>query len=150
MKNVVGKPLDALEPFIGEWSLEGKHVAVPDTVIRGHSVFEWWGDRTFLMQRQTLDHPDFPDSIAMMGATQPGSGLAQHYFDSRGKHRLFDMTFDGGVWTLERKAAGPDDFDQGMRATFSEDGDTITAESELRDPKTRQMTHDFTVLYRRR
>jgi hypothetical protein len=23
MKNVVGKPLDALQPFIGEWAVEG-------------------------------------------------------------------------------------------------------------------------------
>ena len=31
MKNVVAKPLDALERFIGEWSVEGKHVALPRT-----------------------------------------------------------------------------------------------------------------------
>src|SRR5678816_1672769 len=105
MKNVVGKPLDALQPFIGEWAVEGRHVEFPDTVIRGASVFEWWGDRTFLIHRATLDHPDFPDSIAVMGATQPNGGLAQHYFDSRGVHRLFDMTFAGGVWMLDRKAA---------------------------------------------
>ena len=149
MKNVVGKPLDELEPFIGEWSVEGRHVAVPDTVIRGRWVFEWWGDRTFMIHRSTLDHPDFPDSIAIMGATQPDGGLAQHYFDSRGVHRLFDMTFARGVWTLDRKAAGADDFDQRTHLTFSADKNTLTAESELRDAKTHQMTHDFSVIGRR-
>ena len=51
MKNVVATPLDALQSFIGEWTVEGRHVAFPDTVIRGASVFEWWGDRTFLIHR---------------------------------------------------------------------------------------------------
>ena len=149
MKNVVGKPLDALQPFIGEWAVEGRHVALPNTVIRGASAFEWWRDRTFLIHRSTLDHPDFPDSIAVMGATQPNGGLAQHYFDSRGVHRLFDMTFAGGVWMLDRKAVGPKDFDQRMTATFSTDGNTITAQSELRDARTHEMRPDFSVIYRR-
>jgi len=43
--NVAGKPLDELQPFIGEWSVERRHVALPDAVIRGRSAFEWWGDR---------------------------------------------------------------------------------------------------------
>ena len=149
MKNVVGKPLDALQPFIGEWSVEGRHVALPDMVIRGRSVFEWWGDRTFLMHRATLDHPDFPDSIEIMGATQPDGGLAKHYFDSRGVHRLFAMTFDGGVWTLFRKAAGPDDFDQSTNYVFSADGRTITSQSDRTEPGAHDMKPDFMVTYTR-
>ena len=149
MKNVVAKPLDALEPFIGEWTGEGKHVALPDAVIRGRSVFEWWGDRAFLMHHSTLDHPDFPDSIAVMGATQPDGGLAQHYFDSRGVHRLFDMTFERGVWTLDRKAVGPKDFDQRMHTTFSADGKTMTVESEARDSRTHEMRPDMSMTYTR-
>ena len=149
MKNVVGKPLDALQPFLGEWAVEGRHVAFPNTVIRGASVFEWWGDRTFLMHRSILDHPDFPDSISVIGATRLDGGLAQHYFDSRGVHRLFDMSFADGVWTLDRKAVGPKDFDQRMKATFSADGNTITSESELRDAQTHEMRPDFSVTYRR-
>ena len=149
MKNVVGKPLDALQPFIGEWAVEGRHVALPNTVIRGASVFEWWRDRTFLIHRSTLDHPDFPDSISVIGATRLDGGLAQHYFDSRGVHRLFDMTFTDGVWTLDREAVGPKDFDQRMKATFSADANTITAEFELRDSRTHEMRPDFSLTYRR-
>ena len=149
MKTDVGKPLDALQLVIGEWNVEGRHVAFPDTVVRGRSVFEWWGNRTFLMHRSTFDHPDFPDSISVIGTTQPNGGLAQHYFDTRGVHRLFDMTFDRGVWTLDRKAIGPKDFDQRMKATFSADDNTITAEFELRDSGTHEMRHDFSVMYTR-
>ena len=149
MKNVLGKPLDEFQPFIGEWTVEGRHVAFPDTVIQGRSVFEWWGDRTYLMHHSTFEHPDFPDSISLMGATRPDGGLALHWFDTRGVHRLFDMTFAHGVWTISRKAAGPKDFDQDMRATFSADGRTITSESRLRDPRTHEMTRDFAVRYTR-
>ena len=147
MKNVVAKPLDELQPFIGEWSVEGRHVALPNTLIRGRSVFEWWGDRTFLMQRSTVDHPDFPDSISVIGATRPNGGLAQHYFDTRGVHRLFEMTFVAGIWTLMRKAVGAKDFDQRMTATFSADGNTITAEFEVTDAATHEMRRDFSVSY---
>ena len=149
MKNAVGKPLDELQPFIGEWAVEGRHVALPDVVIRGRSVFEWWGDRVFLIHRGTLDHPDFPDSIAWIGATRPDGGLAQHYFDARGVHRLFDMTFARGVWTLTRKAVGPTDFDQGLRATFSADGTTITGEFERTEPGAHEMKLDMAVTYTR-
>jgi hypothetical protein len=149
MKTVVAKTLDVLQPFIGEWSVEGRHVALPNVVIRGRSVFEWWGDRAFLMHHSNLDHPDFPDSIAVIGPTQPDGGLAQHYFDSRGVHRLFAMTFERGVWTLDRKAVGPKDFDQRMRATFSADGRTIAAEYEARDARTHEMRPDMSSIYTR-
>jgi len=149
MKNVVGKPLDDLRPLIGAWSLEGRHVALPDTVVRGHALFEWWGDRTFLIQRQTIDHPDFPDSIAVMGATRPDGGLAQHYFDSRGVYRLFDMTYERGVWTLERKAAGPGDFDQRMRSALSADGNSILFEADRTEPGAHEFEHDLSMTFTR-
>ena len=149
MKNVVATPLDELEPFIGEWTVEGRHVALPNVVIRGRSVFEWWGDRAFLIQRSTADHPDFPDSMAVIGATRPGGGLAQHYFDTRGVHRVFDMTFDRGVWTLARKADSATDFDQGSKAEFSADGNTIVANIERSEPGAHEMKHDMAVTYTR-
>lgn len=149
MKTVVGKPLDELQPFIGEWTVEGRHVAFPNAVIEGRSVFEWWGDRTYLMHHSTFDHPDFPDSISVVGATRPDGGLALHWFDTRGVHRVFDMTFANGVWSISRKAVGPKDFDQDMRATFSADANTITSESRLREPGAHDMKPDFAVTYTR-
>ena len=149
MKNDVATPLDELQPFIGEWSIEGRHVALPNVVIRGRSVFEWWGDRAFLIHRSTLDHPDFPDSISVIGATGPGGGLAQHYFDTRGVHRLSDMTFRDGVWTLVRTAASASDFGQRSKATFSADGNTITADVERTEPGALEMKHDMAVTYTR-
>ena len=149
MKNVTGKPLDQLELFIGEWTVEGRHVMLPNAMVHGRSVFEWWGDRTFLVHRSTLDHPDFPNSISVIGATRSDGGLAQHYFDSRGVYRLYDMTFARGVWTLARAAVSAKDFDQRMHATFSADGNTITSQSEASSPGGHDLKPDFAVTYRR-
>ena len=149
MKNVVATPLEPLQPFIGEWSVEARHVAVPDTVIRGRSVFEWWGDRAFLIHRSTTDHPDFPDSISVIGATRPGGGLAEQYFDTRGVHRQFDMTFHDGVWTLTRQAVSASDFGQRSVAKFSADGNTITGEFERTEPGSHEMKHDMAATYTR-
>ena len=149
MKNVLAAPLDELQPFVGEWSVEGGHVALPNEVIRGRSVFEWWGDRTFLIHRSTFDHPDIPDSISVIGATRPGGGLAQHYFDTRAVNRLYDMTFDRRVWTLARKAVSATDFDQRSNGKFSADGNTITADFERTDPGASEMKHDMAVTYTR-
>jgi hypothetical protein len=149
MKNVVGRPLDELEPFIGEWTVEGRHVAFPGVTIRGHSLFEWWGDRVYVLHHSGFDHPDFPDSLSVIGATRPDGGLALHWFDTRGVQRLFDMTFARGVWTISRKASEPKDFDQDMSATFSADGNTIMSQSRLREPGAHDMKPDFAVTYTR-
>lgn len=149
VKNVVAKALDQLQPFVGEWTVEGRHVALPGTLIGGRSVFEWWGDRTLLIHRSTIDHPDFPDSIQVIGATRPNGGLALHYFDSRGVARVFDMTFDLGTWMLDRKANDATEFDQRLRATFSTDGDAMAAEWERSEPGEHEMKPDFSLLYAR-
>jgi hypothetical protein len=149
MKNVVGKPLDVLLPFVGAWSVEARHVTMPTAVIRGRSVFEWWWDRTFLVQRATYDHPDFPDAISVIGATRPDGGLAYNYFDTRGVQRLYDMTFERGVWTLNRAAVSASDFDQTLHATFGADGNTIVGESEASSPGAHELALDLSITYTR-
>lgn len=149
MKNVLSRPLDELEPLVGEWSVEGRHVALPGVVIRGRSSFEWWGERTLLIHRSTLDHPDFPDAVAVVTATGPNGGLTEHYFDSRGVQRVSTMTFADGVWTLARTAVDAKDFDQRLDATVSADGTTIAAQSSRTEPGAHEMRPDFALTYTR-
>jgi hypothetical protein len=44
----------------------------------------------------------------------------QHYFDSRGVARLYEMTFSGGVWNLLRNSSDftPLEFSQRFSGTF--------------------------------
>jgi hypothetical protein len=73
--------LQALRALVGEWTTEATHPMLPSTVARGRSAVEWLEGETFLIVRARNDHPEFPDSISIIGDT---GGLRMHYFDSRG------------------------------------------------------------------
>ena len=65
----------------------------------------------------------------IIGFDTAGVELLQHYFDSRGVARVYDMTFSDNVWTLERHAPAPD-FSQRFSGAFSDDGNTIAGRWE--------------------
>src|SRR3954469_23615309 len=89
-------PLERLDILVGEWI-----VTVPGfDDVDARTTFEWLEGGGFLIQRSTVDRPEFPNGVCVIGATGPDGGLQQHYFDSRGVARVYDMTFDGRTWTL--------------------------------------------------
>jgi hypothetical protein len=62
-------------------------------------------------------------------------GLSMHYFDSRGVHRVYGVSFGDGVWRMWRNAPG---FSQRFVGTISDDGDIIDGLWKLsRDDTTR-------------
>ena len=117
--------LASLDIFVGEWNLGASLAPATGAAPRARTTFEWLPGRRFLIQRWEVDHPDAPDGIAVIGLDNAGASLLQHYFDSRGVARVYVMTFDNGLWTLERIASAPD-FSQRFIGTFSEDRDTIS------------------------
>jgi hypothetical protein len=111
-------------------------------------VFEWLPGGRFLVQRWEVPIPDVPDGIAVIGFDSSRGAYRQHYFDSRGVARLYEMTFAEGVWTLRREAAdfSPLDFAQRFTGTFSDDGTTIAGRWESSaDGSTWE--HDFDLAY---
>ena len=141
--------LDRLEPFVGEWDLEVS-LPSPDEV-RARAVFEWALDGRFLVQRVEISIPEAPNSIALIGADPGGDAFTQHYYDSRGVIRLYAMTFEDGVWTLQRES--PDfselNFFQRYTGTFSLDGDTIDGRWASSHDEGATWEHDFDLVYRR-
>jgi hypothetical protein len=126
MQNSESNTQDArLEPLIGAWDVEGAHPVDPSMAVRGHAVFEWLDGGKFLVQRWTVEHPDFPNGIAILGEGE--SGLAQHYFDSRGVARVYAMSVSDETWELSRESPG---FSQRFVGTFSDDGATIAGRWE--------------------
>ena len=115
-----------LDRLVGSWTIEATHPAFPDLVVGGRADFEWLEGQRFLLQRSRTDHPDFPDSLIVFGEFE--DGLALHYFDSRGVHRIYGVSFTDGVWRMWRNEPG---FSQRFTGTFSEDGDTIEGLWEL-------------------
>jgi hypothetical protein len=117
-------PLDArLEPFdvlVGTWDVEATHPMVPSTTVRGTAEFEWLEGERFLLQRSRTDHPEFPDSLIVFGGDD--DGLSMDYFDSRGVHRIYNVSISDGVWRMWRHAPG---FSQKFTGRISDDGATI-------------------------
>ena len=147
--------MESLQPLVGEWSMEAVFPSSSpaagteaDGVAR--TVFEWLPGRRFLIQRWAVPHPAAPDGIAIIGWDSGRGSLLQHYFDSRGVARLYEMSLADGVWTLSRTVAdfSPLDFAQRYTGRFSDDGSTIRGEWELSTDGT-SWEHDFELNYSR-
>ena len=140
----VEDPLAPLTALLGSWTIEATHPAVPSTVVGGETRFEWLEGERFLLQRSTTDHPEFPDSLIVYGAE--AGELSMHYFDSRGVHRVYGVSFEGGVWRMWRNEPG---FSQRFTGTLDEEGNTIEGLWKLsRDDTT--WDDDLKVAFRRK
>ena len=112
--------LEHLNALVGEWTVEGTTVpSYPPLAVRGRVAFEWLPGGYFLAQRWDVAHPDFPDGIAIIGSDASAEAYRQHYFDSRGVFRVYEMSLRDNVWKLWR---GSPDFSQRFTGTFSDDG----------------------------
>jgi hypothetical protein len=110
--------------------MEMTHPAVEGTVIRGCTTYEWLEGGRFLIRRAVNEHPDFPDSLSVIGVMKGESDLSMQYFDSRGVHRVYAVGFDGGELTLERDKPG---FARRLSATMSDDGSTLAGVWQLNE-----------------
>ena len=131
-----------LEPLLGEWTF-------PD-LPTGRLTFEWMPGERFLVQRWEVPIPEAPDGLAIIGPDPSGERFVQHYFDSRGVARLYQMTFDDGVWKLWRDSPdfSPLDFSQRYTGRLSDDGRTLEGTWEICHDGT-TWERDFDLTYRR-
>jgi hypothetical protein len=136
---------DDLDRLVGTWRMSSSLAPPGVEPPRAETSFEWLGDRAFLVQRWQVDHPAAPDGIALIGYDEERGAWLQHYFDSRGVARIYELSLEQGVWRLWRDHPG---FSQRWRGTFDEVGDTISGSWETsRDGTTWE--HDFELVYQR-
>lgn len=114
--------------FVGEWTAEATHPAMPGTVISCSSQVEWMDGEQFLIYRFHYDHDDFPDALSVLGDTD---GLQMHYFDVRGVHRLFAVTVTDDGWSIAMERRGDQPFAQRMTYTFEEGDRTMSGKGQL-------------------
>jgi hypothetical protein len=145
MENSAQQTFDSLDVLVGEWSMSASFAPDQTDGPRARTTFEWLPGRQFLIQRWEVEHPEAPDGIAIIGFDADKATLLQHYFDSRGIARVYDMTFANEVWTLQRFAAAPD-FSQ--RFTGSVGEDTIAGRWETSSDGT-SWNPDFSLTYTR-
>jgi hypothetical protein len=125
--------LAAFDALIGEWAIEATHPMFPSMVVKGRTTFEWLEGERFLVQRSSNEHPDFPDSISVIGFAGEEE-LTAHYFDSRGVFRIYRVAMEGDTLRMWRDHPG---FSQRLEAKLSDDGATLAGVWELsRDDET--------------
>lgn len=137
-----------VEPFgalIGDWTAESTHPAFGATVVPGRVRFEWLAGERFLIERAKHEHPELPDSLAVFGVMEGDEQLSMQYFDSRGVHRIYQVSFDGSELRLWRDAPG---FAQRITIKRSDDGAILTATSELNEHD-QGFRDDLATTYRR-
>jgi len=141
--------LARLDALVGEWTVEAEFPGAP-SVPPGRCVFEWLLAGRFLAQRTEVPLDEAPKSLSIICPDPDSGGYRQHYYDSRGVVRLYEMRLGHGVWELTRDSAdfSPLPFPQRFAAAVSADGDTIRgAWQKSTDGASWQ--HDFALTYRR-
>ena len=130
---------ELLNALVGTWTGEARHPAFPGVTVPVRATFEWLEGEHFLIWRWRMDHPDFPDSLSVIGSGE------LHYFDSRGVQRVYEVAVSGREWRMSRDAPG---FSQRFAGTLSDDGDTLSGLWRLsRDGETWE--DDLEIVFRR-
>ena len=135
--------LRRLEPLIGEWTGEARWPS--GEAFRGRFSFEWHASRAHLVQRGTMEHPQAPETLSIIGCDAANGTYFQLYSDERGVCRVFEMSIGEGRWKLWREG---EPFAQRFSAQISDDGDTISGRWEkAMDGRTWET--DFDLTYRK-
>ena len=145
MGNSVSPELQRLKPLIGRWSMEMVVAGAPPSDERGKVSFEWGPQQGFVEQRWEVPVAEAPDGLAVIAADPDGGALVQHYFDSRGVVRRYELAIDDELWTLERLAPG---FNQRFEGRFVDGGETIDGAWEMSEDG-EEWHRDFGLVYRR-
>ena len=137
--------LAALDVLVGEWVVQ---VEVPDAP-PGRCTFTWDLRGTVLLQRSFSPLPEFPDGLMVIAPAE--KGYVQHYFDSRGVVRLYQMSLDDRTWTLLRTEPDftPLDFAQRYVGAISADGNRIDGRWETSYDQGESWEGDFQLTFTR-
>jgi len=139
--------------LVGRWTTEAAHSGLPGAIVSGSSEIERLEGEQFLIYRSSYDHPDIPDSIAIIGDTD---GLHMHYFDTRGVYRMLKVTVTGEGWEMAMDRhlpagsfASPDaPFSQRMTYTFEDEDRTMSGKAMLSYDNV-SWDDDLEIAYRR-
>lgn len=140
------KPNPALKPFevlVGEWRTVGSHPYFSGTELHGRVTVEWIEGGAFLLIRSEIDHPEFPDGIAIFGSDDNAGTYYQIYFDERGISRKYKVDISGSQLKWWR-----DDPHLSQRFTMTLEQDKLVSYGEMsRDDG--EWEKDLSLIYER-
>jgi hypothetical protein len=122
--------LKALEILVGEWSQTATPPGGEPWPGEARVSFEWLegSDGRLLIERSTVEMPEAPDGVCVIGCDAASGAYFQLYTDDRNVCRVYQMTIGDGRWTLHREG---EPFNQRFTATIAEDGNTIDGRWEV-------------------
>jgi hypothetical protein len=137
--------LRRLEHLVGEWTVEARWPSGELWPGSGRTTFEWHDSNAHLVERNTVDLPEAPDNVSIIGCDAANGTYFQLYSDERGVCRIYEMSIGDGEWALWREG---EPFSQRFTASISDDGNTMTGRWEIAEDFT-NYTPDFDLTYRR-
>lgn len=132
------------EIFVGNWTLSVTNqwwLDDPTTVTSGTATCEWLGDSFIRLQAEFGGVPtwDF-----VFGRNDARDEFVALYHDDRGVLRVFDVTLDGGAWTMSRT-----DPDFHQRFLGRVDGDRMVSEADASEDEGVTWRKDFDLIFER-
>jgi hypothetical protein len=137
--------LKKLEPLIGRWTLEAIPPGGEPWPGEARAVIEWHESGAHVVERSTVEMPEAPDGISIMGCDAANGTYYQLYSDDRGVCRAYEMSIGDGEWRLWREG---EPFPQRFTGRFEDDGNTIVGRWEKAEDGTNYEI-DFDLIYRK-
>src|SRR5262245_17268634 len=136
--------LRELDVLVGEWTLEARSASGEPWPGGGRAVFDWHDSGAHLVEHRTVDLPEAPASVSIIGCDGANGTYFQLYSDERGVCRIYEMSIGHGEWKLWRDG---EPFSQRFTATISDDGNTIAGRWETAEDSSTYVP-DFDVILR--
>jgi hypothetical protein len=116
--------LKDLEVLVGEWSMQATPPGGEPWPGEATTTFEWLegSDERLLVERSSVEMPEAPDSVCVIGCDAANGTFYQLYTDDRNVCRVYEMSIGDGEWKLWRDG---EPFNQRFTAKISEDGNRI-------------------------
>ena len=111
--------LKKLEPLVGEWRTTAAPPGGEPWSGEGRTRFEWHDSGAHLIARSTVDIPEMPNGVSIMGCDAAKGTYYQLYSDDRGVCRVYEMSIGDGEWKLWRDG---EPFPQRFTGRFDDDG----------------------------
>lgn len=137
--------LKELEPLVGEWILEATPPGGKPWPGEARATIDWHDSGAHLVERSTVELPDAPNGIKIMGCDAANGTYYQLYSDDRGVCRIYQMSIGDGEWRLWRDGQP---FPQRFIGRFEDDGSTIAGRWEKAEDGVNYEV-DFDLTYRR-
>lgn len=93
--------LQRLEPLVGQWSLEAGPPGGPAWPGDARTTIGWHDSGAHVVQRSTVDVPEAPDGVSIIGCDAANGSYVSLHSDERGVCRIYQMSLMGqGVEAL--------------------------------------------------